>query len=562
MINLRYYQYEAKQALYNYWENTPDGNAILSLATGTGKSVIIADITKDVIQKRDNTRVIILSHVAEILAQNAKKLYDLWGDAPVGVYSASLQKKQVGTRIIVAGIQSVHRKANVMGWFDLVIIDEVHLLSDKDQGMYRNFIKALQLINPKLRILGLSATPWRTKGGLLTEGEIPLFDDIVYTYTMKQAISDGYLSSVISKHSLIQADLSGVHTVMGDFHQGEMEGAFRNQYLVQQAAEEIIRLGHDRLAWLLFSSGIDHAYDLRDALLDKGIEAVTITGQTDTLQREGILRMFSNGEKYRAITNYGVLTTGTDIPRIDLVATLFGTKSSGKLLQCVGRGLRLSPETSKRNCLFLDYGSNLERFGCCLDELGAPSQRKKREDQEMPMKVCPKCQSVHPISTLECGDCGYIFPIDTTYKHDPKATNAAAMSSERMNGEWYEIESVEYAEHIGRNEKIENPDGTTTTHKKPNTLKVTYNTPSDNQYQRLFREWVCINHDGYARTKAKQWLEKRMVFEHELPIHEKYALIEAFSIQDAITIPDILLEPRRIRVRKNGKYEEIVEYDF
>lgn len=562
MINLRYYQYEAKQALYNYWRDNPEGAAILSLCTGSGKSIIIADITKDVIQKRDNIRVIILSHVSEILSQNANKLYTIWPEAPVGVYSASLKKKQVGTRIVVAGIQSVHRKANVMGWFDLIIIDEVHLLSDKDQGMYRNFIKALQVINPKLRILGLSATPWRTKGGLLTEGESPLFDDIVYTYTMKQAIDDGYLSPVISKHSLIQADLSDVHTVMGDFHQGEMEGAFRNQYLVQMATDEIIRLGHDRLAWLLFSSGIDHAYDLRDALLDKGIEAVTITGQTDTLQREGILRMFSNGEKYRAITNYGVLTTGTDIPRIDLVATLFGTKSSGKLLQCVGRGLRLSPETSKRNLLCLDYGSNLERFGCCLDELGAPSQRKKSDRQEMPIKTCPECRSVHPISTLECGDCGYMFPIDTTYKHDPKATNAAAMSSERINGEWHEIELVVYEEHMGRNEKIENPDGTTITRQKPNTLKVTYFMKEEDDRRRLFREWVCINHEGFARTKAKQWLEKRMIFEDELPIHERYALIEAFSIQDAVTIPEILIAPYKIRVRKNGKYEEIVEYEF
>ena len=141
-----------------------------------------------------------------------------------------------------------------------------------------------------------------------------------------------------------------------------------------------------------------------------------------------------------------------------------------------------------------------------------------------------------------------MFPIDTTYKHDEKATNAAAMSSEKAGGEWFDIDEVTYDKHPGR--LVENI-------QKPDTLKVTYVSGA-----RLFREWVCINHDGYGRRKAMSWIEKRLVFEDELPIEEKYGLISGFTIDDAISKPDMLLAPYKIKVKKNGKYEEIAEYVF
>lgn len=554
MLIPRYYQIEAKQALYDYWRGKPDGAAILSLCTGSGKSLLIADISKDVIQKKDNTRIIILSHVSEILQQNASQLLRLWPKSPVGVYSASLRSKQVGSRIVVAGIQSVHKKANVMGWFSLVIVDECHLLSDKDQGMYRNFINDLRRINPNIKILGLSATPWRTKGGLLTEGETPLFDDIVYTYSMRQAIDDGFLCPLISKYSVSQADLSNVSTLAGEFNLGEMAEAFDNEILTQAAIKEIIHYGQDRKAWLLFGSSVKHAMHLCSTLLANNVETACITGETPTLERDGILRMFKCGEKYRAITNNNVLTTGTDIPRIDLIAMLRATKSSGLLLQAVGRGVRLSPETNKEQCLFLDYGGNLERFGC-IDQIEAPSQRKKRDKAEMPMKVCPTCRSVHAISVRECGDCGYIFPIDTTYKHEEKATNAPAMTKEL--GEWFDIDDVLYAKHPGKVERITHDVWNVEEIKKPDTLKVTYVSGA-----RIFREWVCMNHTGFAKKKALVFLEGRLIFLEDTSIEERFTTINDLKIDDIINSPELLQKPTKIRIRRNGKFEEIVGYEF
>lgn len=549
MLELRPYQQDALDAAYDYYRLGGKGNILIDIATGGGKSIVIAKLIQDICQL-PNRRILQLSHVKELISQNFSKLISLWPEAPVGIYSASLKKKQIGDRITIAGIQSCYKKGHILGFFHVVIIDEVHLLGEDSDGMYRTLLKRLREINPNIKVIGLTATPWRTKGGLLTKVENALFDEIVYSVGIKELVDQGYLCPLVGKQSKNQADLSKLDSVAGEFHLGQMEALMDNEILTNAALDEVVALGADRKAWLFFCSGVKHAHHVRDNLLSRNIEAACITGETPSLERDGILRMFKNGERYRALTNNAVLTTGTDIPRVDLLVMLRGTRSPGLMLQVAGRGMRLSPETNKVDCQILDYAGNLERFGF-IDQIQAPSAKKKREDQEAPHKFCPECGLMTHISCLECKDCGYIFPVIDLYKHTTRADNAPVMSSEQA--EWYEIDGVFYDEHKGR--IINNEDETKTT--KPNTLKVTYVSGA-----RIFREWVCINHDGFARRNAKKWLEKRMIFEDEAPIEERYALIESFTIQDAVTLPDILLAPQKIRIRRNGKYEEIVEYEF
>lgn len=553
MIELRYYQKEAKIACYDFWRKNPTGNALLSLATGTGKSICIADITKDIIELRNNTRVLILSHVAEILEQNAQKIHSLYPEAPIGIYSASLRQKKFDRRIVVAGIQSVYKKAAMLGWFSLVIIDESHLLGDKDDGMYRFLLSQLRNINPQIRILGLSATPWRTKGGLLTQVDNPLFDEVVYTYSIRRAVDDGYLCPLVSKHSKIQADLSGVSTKMGEFNLVEMESAIDNEALTNAALDEVLQYGMDRKSWLIFCSGVNHANHVTENLLNRGIETALITGKTSIIERESIIRMFKNGERYRAICNNAVLTTGTDIPRIDLLVFLRGTKSAGLMLQMAGRGMRLSPETLKNNCLILDYAGNLERFGC-IDQINAPNPRIKKDSAEMPIKFCPICDSGVPISTMECPDCGYVYLKDETYKHATIATNAPAMSND---GNWFIIDETTYKKHPGKIKNIELSDGTVERKINPPTLQVTYLSGT-----RVFKEWVCLEHKGFAKSKALTWISRRLVTDPDASIEQRYEQMEGFTIDDAVRFPDYLIVPIEIKVVKNGKYEQITSYKF
>jgi DNA repair protein RadD len=165
---LRAYQQRAIDQLYDWMKNN-EGNPCLVLPTGSGKSHIIAAICKDALQNWPETRILMLTHVKELIEQNAEKLRSLWPGAPMGIYSASIGKRELGEPITFAGIQSVRNKARMIGGVDLIIIDESHFIGHKDEGGYRKLIAELTEINPHLRVIGLTATPYRLGHGLITD---------------------------------------------------------------------------------------------------------------------------------------------------------------------------------------------------------------------------------------------------------------------------------------------------------------------------------------------------------------------------------------------------------
>lgn len=549
-MKLRPPQEAAVNAVWDYYRSGKTGNVIIAAATGTGKSVICAKITMDIVSL-PNRRVLQLSHVKEILTQNFSKLIAFCPSAPVGIYSASLGKKQLGHQIIIAGIQSVYRKGWELGFFHAVLIDECHLLADSEDGMYRTLIATLKQINPNVRIIGLSATPWRMKGGLLTEGKNAIFDEIIYEYTIRQAIIDGYLCPVIRKSSKVQADLSKVRTQGGEYALGDMQLAIDKEEITQAALNEIELYASDRKSWLIFCAGVEHARHVRDALIAREISSECVTGETPADERDRILSDFKNG-KIRAITNNAVLTTGTDIPSIDLIVLLRGTKSPGLMLQLVGRGMRLHPE--KDNCMILDFAGNLERFGP-IDLIKAPKVYERDEKGEAPEKVCPECQTICPISTRNCPECDYEFPIDSGPKHARKASDAPAMSTEQ---EWIDIDSASYNRHTGKTELIDDGDEIITV-KKPDTLRVTYLSGV-----MIYREWICLEHEGFPKARATRWVEERLIIKDGTPTEEFYKLAGKIRIDDVVMHQQypILHVPKSIRVKKEGKYEIITEYKF
>jgi DNA repair protein RadD len=159
MIQDRWYQEEAVASLWDYFRNGGRGNPIVALPTGTGKSVIIARFLQSVFNAFPHQKVIVLTHVKELIKQNYEKLLTVWSFAPAGVYSAGLNSRQHNKAIIFAGIQSVWKKAELFGHVDLVLIDEVHLVPLEKMAMYQSFIQALMLRNPNLKLIGLTATP-------------------------------------------------------------------------------------------------------------------------------------------------------------------------------------------------------------------------------------------------------------------------------------------------------------------------------------------------------------------------------------------------------------------
>lgn len=336
-----------------------DGNFVVH--HNTGKSLVLAQIAKDSVEKW-NGRVLILAHVKELLEQNADKIRKLCPELKIGIYSAGLRSRDTTEQVIVAGIQSVYNKACELDAFDLVIVDEAHLISSEGDGMYRTFLADMKIINPHVRVIGLTATPFRLKGGLICKPE-NILNEICYEAGLKEMIQQGYLSPLISRAGRAEANLANLHIRGGEFISDEVAAAMDNEALVTSACREIVELTRDRKSVLIFTASVDHCKHVAEKIQTfSGKECAIVTGDTSPAERAEIIARFK-GEFIPAdlfgtpkpplkfLTNVNVLTCGFDAPNTDCVVMLRPTNSPGLLIQCAGRGTRLSPDTGKVNCI-------------------------------------------------------------------------------------------------------------------------------------------------------------------------------------------------------------------
>ena len=529
-FELRGYQQEAIDAIYRYFASA-DGNPLVCVSTGGGKSVIIADFIHGVMRHWPEQRFLILSHVKEIIEQNHEKIVAQWPEAPTGIYSAAMNSRNTDARILFASIQSVHKRAKELGHFDLLIVDESHLISSANsESMYFRLITALREINPTLKIVGFTATPYRMKQGLLTEGKHPLFDQIIYETDIQQLIDDGYLSPLRSKAGKEKIDLNGVRTRQGDYLTRDMEEAVNKNDVTDKAVAEIIRYGRDRKAWLIFCVSAAHAQQVKELLLAEGIEAECVTGETPKDDRARILADYKAG-KIQALTSQGVLTTGFDAPLTDLIALLRATKSPGLYVQILGRGLRISPTTGKTDCLVLDYGGNVERHGP-IDRITVDHIKAGQGRGEPPVKECPECCELIPAGLRICPACHHEFP--EKEKHDAVASEAALLTRQ-IEPHWLAVDEVLYSIH----EKFG----------KPPSLQVTYRCGIE-----TVREWVCFQHGGYARQKAVMWWLKRVA---QTPVPQ--LTVDAYHY---LNQHHDAKAPCRIEVLQEGRWHRIKTFDF
>jgi DNA repair protein RadD len=207
-LQLRPYQQAAIDALYGYF-SVHTGNPLVVMPTGTGKSVVIARFIREAITAYAETRVLVLTHVRELIRQNFLALMRARPEAPAGIYSAGLARRDIRAQLLFAGIQSIHRHAAKVQRCDLVLIDEAHLLGRSDSLMYRSFLAALNQINARLlKVVGFTATPYRLDSGLLHEGKDRLFTDIAYDVPLLEMVQQGYLCPVVPKRTATQLAVS------------------------------------------------------------------------------------------------------------------------------------------------------------------------------------------------------------------------------------------------------------------------------------------------------------------------------------------------------------------
>lgn len=526
MLQLRQYQEEAIKALWEWMPANPGKHPLIVHATGLGKSLLIGEICRRASLMDSNVRILAMTHVAELIEQNYQKIKGQCFEIDAGIYSASLKRKEVSNRILVAQVQSLYKHANVANYRDLLIIDECHLLSPNQQGMYGQAIAALRRFNPKLRIIGLTATPWRMKGGCLVEGAEAMFDAVVHEYGIGDGVRDGYLTPLVSKSSLMQADLSQARTVAGEYNLKDMAECIDRDDLLDGVLEEVARWASNRKSFLWFCASVEHAQKVAAK-----IGGVSVTKDTSATDRKRMVADFREG-RIKHLCNYGVFTTGFDAPCVDCIILLRATKSSGLYIQMLGRGTRLYE--GKRDCLVLDFAGNIERFGP-VDVIKAPKKRNKEGEASTPYKICPSCREPVAASARAC-HCGHEWPApEVTIDHDTEASGGALLSSQEAQGVWHDVTSVEYSEHVSQRSG-----------KK--TLVVNYECGLLS-----FKEWICPEHKGYARVKSEHWWRFRAgPWMGELP----------HTVSEALKETPNLAVPSRIKIVRDGKYKMVGDYEF
>lgn len=457
---LRPYQKDALAATFQYWNQGGD-NPLVVMATGTGKSLVQASMAQTLIADYSGLRVVSITHVQELIEQNYKELLNIWPWAPAGMYSAGLGARDISRQIVFGGIQSLFRRVAELGWVDLLMVDEAQLVPRTADTMYGAFISALLAINPDMRVVGFTATPFRTDSGRLDEGEARLFDRIVFDYGIGDGIRDGYLTRLVSKGVDTHFDLNGVGTRGGDYIAGALQDACDKEETTRQAVEEIVAYGRNRHTWLAFCAGVQHAFHVRDEIRRHGVTCETITGDTPKGERKKILEMYRAGE-IRALTNNTVLTVGTNVKGIDLIAGLRPTKSEGLYVQMAGRGtrplyadgydledqrMRLEAIASglKPNCLYLDFAKNVHEHGP-VDDIQPRTPGKG--DGEAPVKECPNCRSLVPISARKCPECGSPFELKDAPKHSVTAAVTPILKEDANKPLTYLVQSRTFARHV------------------------------------------------------------------------------------------------------------------
>lgn len=528
---LRPYQSAAVDCTWSWMRSNP-GNPAIVLPTGAGKSPTMAELARQAVEQWGG-RVGILAHVRELVSQNADKLRQLWPSADIGIYAAGLRRRDRFNRVICMQIQSAANAAHLLGRFDLLLIDEAHRIPLKGDGQYLQFIAECRRFNPNLRVIGLTATPYRLQGQAVPVcGEGNVLTDIAFEARITDLIRDGYLSPLITRAGRTRIDLSEVKTRGGEYIESDLAKAVDRSDLVEAACDEMCELAFDRQAWIVFAVSVAHAEHVRDALRQRGVACEVVHGDQEQSIRDGNIGAFQRGE-LRALVNVNVLSEGFDAPHIDCVVMLRPTKSPGLYYQQVGRGFRLSP--NKRDCLVLDFAGNaLEHGPVDQIKVAKPRAKKPAEVTTAPARECPVCHTIAPVSVRICADCGHQFPEPLRQMHDASANGAPILSDAvRPDPVRHEVTGVRYVHHVGRSGVP--------------TLQVNYTCGL-----RTFREWVCLEHGGPVRLRAVAWWNRR----------EPGCTAAPRTVFDAVDRSGVLLAPTALLIDPTGKYEEIVGYDF
>ena len=364
-MKLRPYQFKAHDAAID-WIKKCTSPCVLELPTGSGKSLIVAEIANTLHKVSGGKHILCLVPSKELLEQNAEKYRDTGNEC--SLFSASVGETCLKHPVVFGTPVSVKNKIHRFGAkFCAVVLDEAHRITPT----VKSIIESLVQHNPNLRVIGLSATPYRLGDGYIyrmdehgnAHGEErakkPYFNARVFTVYARDLIQQGYLTQPIigainsGHYDTLDMQLNS----MGNFAKADVDKAYHGQgRLTSAIVGDIVSQAVDRQGIMIFAATVQHAHEVLESL-PSGLSCI-VTGKTPKKEREEILRKFK-ARKLKYLVNVSVLTTGFDAPHVDLIAILRATESVSLLQQIIGRGLRI--DDNKDDCLILDYAENIDR---------------------------------------------------------------------------------------------------------------------------------------------------------------------------------------------------------
>ncbi len=574
MYKLRPYQQEAVDSTLHYFRKRRSP-AVIVLPTGAGKSLVIAELAK--IAKG---RVLVLAHVKELVEQNHLK-YESYG-LQAGIYSAGLNQKDSVQKVIFGSIQSV-AKANdaFFSDFTLLVIDECHRVGLEPDSQYAKVIKQLKRNNPRICILGLTATPYRLglgwiynyalRGEMKTQ-ELRFFKHCIYDLTLEYMIRNRYLTPPVKVDIPVTSyDFSELTEGGNAYTMAQLEEVLQQQRrLTPLIIKNIIDITDrdQRQGVMIFSSTVKHAQEIMDHLPPG--QARLVVGTTELSERDQIVNDFKQ-RAFKYLVNVSVLTTGFDAAHVDVIAILRPTESISLYQQIIGRGLRL--DTDKKDCLVLDYtgmghsifspevgekkpasesvpvqvpcpecgfvndfwgvldkdGSLLEHFGrkCRGGQVNPRTYEFTPCDYRFRFKICPQCSAQNDITARDCSRCGSVLiDPDTKLKQAKLSKDAHVLTPD----------SIEMLERVDKN-------GTPY-------LQVKYY-----DYDAQFvAEMHYLNNPTSLKKFTINFLRSHLR-KPEMKLHIR-SVSEVFKIQSQLRMPAFVI------ARKQGKFWKITEKIF
>lgn len=383
----------------------PKGRKLIVVPTGGGKSLIGAQICLDEVAFG---RVLMLTHIKELVEQNESELRGLAPELDIGVYCSGLKRWEWNADIVIASVQSIYKKLDELDSITLIVIDECHRITPVGGKMYRAVLEHF----PGIPVIGMTATPFRTGTGYLApvpndQGVIGpktdnmIFDQIAYSIEYETLVAEGHLVPFAKLGSELAYSDEGLHMKAGEFIQAELDTLVDDNAKTKAIIAQIVQRAEERWALLIIAINVRHAYVMQRFFAEHGWAASVVHGNLSAAERDEATVAFLSG-LYRVEISVGIRTTGFNYPALDCVVLCRPIGSPVLYIQCGGRGTRTAP--GKVDCLLLDYGGNIARFG------GFGKIEVKEKSASKDRKKCPSCGESNSLAARRCSVCDAMFP--------------------------------------------------------------------------------------------------------------------------------------------------------